>query len=122
MTLQKESIKKSPWKTWKSLAACCLLLSCLVTYVHGVRRVDAQKLNHLISQKLPVGTDKATVLQFLDVTHISHTEYAREYRRIDASIPKSTIGLISSFIYIVFNFDENGKLLQYEFHEIFETL
>ncbi|HWX55230.1 MAG TPA: hypothetical protein VN176_11630 [Verrucomicrobiae bacterium] len=122
---QNDPIKRSPWKTKKALAAYLfflLLLISVVTYIHGVRRVDAQQLNHLIGQRLPAGTDKSTVLEFLDANHISHSEYSREYRRLDANIPKSTVGLISSQIYIVFSFDENGKLVQYEFHELFETL
>ncbi len=95
------------------------LLIALAAYVHGIQRVDARKLDRLISRSLPAGSDKVEVIRFLDSNHISHSEYFSEYRRIYGSIPKSTIGLANGNIFIEFRFDENGKLVRYELDEVF---
>jgi|SRR5579859_4494042 len=99
-----------------------LLIACFAIYVHGVRRVDPQILNRLISQTLPAGTDESKVIAFLDAHHISHSEYSPELGRIFAYVPKSYVGLFHGFIHIEFKFDENGRLLKYELRELFETL
>ena len=120
-----ESAKIPRWKTRKAVIASVLFLLflvCLATYLHGCQRVDARKLDGLMRQSLPVGTDKGAVLTFLDSKHIRHSEYMKEYRRIDANIPKSTVGWINGQIYIVFTFDQGGKLVHYELRELFETL
>lgn len=99
-----------------------LLIACLGTYIHGIRRVDPQQLDRLISQNLPAGTDQSMVIAFLNARHISHSEYSPELRKIFAHVPKSYVGLFSGFIHIEFKFDENGRLVQYELRELFETL
>jgi methyl coenzyme M reductase subunit C-like uncharacterized protein (methanogenesis marker protein 7) len=120
----KESKQEPLWKTKKALIAYMLsvLLACLVAYIHGIQRVDSRKLDRLISQNLPIGTDQATVMKFLDSNHIPHSEYIREYKRMYADIPKSTIGLVNGQIHIEFRFDEEGRLVKYELHELFPGL
>jgi hypothetical protein len=121
----RESRKVSRWKTKKAFLAYLIfvpLLVALVAYVHGIQRVDPQKLDRSISQSLSPGTDKATVVEFLDSNHIPHSEYFADYRRIDANIPRSTLGLVNGQIHIEFRFDEDGKLVKYELHEIFPAL
>ena len=61
-------------------------------------------------------------MEFLDSNHIPHSEYLADYRRIDANIPRSTIGLVNGQIHIEFRFDEDGKLVKHELHEIFPAL
>jgi hypothetical protein len=90
--------------------------------IHGVHRVDPQKIDRLIREGLPVGSDATEVIRFLDSNQIAHFEYVPKFRNIGAFIPNSTIGLTKSFIHINFRFDENGKLVRYELRELFEVL
>jgi len=113
------------WKTKKPFITYVVLLLffiSLATYVHGVHRIDPRKLEQSISQSLPPGTDKSKVIDFLNSNHISHSEYLSTYRRIDGNILKSTIGLINGQIHIEFRFDEAGKLVGHELHELFPVL
>jgi hypothetical protein len=117
----RESRKGSPWRTKRAVVylVLLLLLIALIVYVHGIQRVDPRKLDRLIGQNLPPGTDKARVLEFLDSNHIGHSEYLSDYRRIDANILRSTIGLVNGQIHIEFKFDERGKLVGHRLSEAF---
>ncbi len=120
----RQATKGPLWKRKKVVVYLIfvLLLIALMAYVHGIKRVDAQKLDRLISQRLPPGTDEAQVIEFLDSNHIEHSEYISNYKRIDAYILKSTIGLVNGRIYIVFIFNEDGKLVKYDLRELFPGL
>jgi hypothetical protein len=104
---------------WITLGIVVLFGAILV---HGVHRVDPQKIDRQIREGLPVGSDATEVIRFLDSNHIAHFEYVPQFRQLGAFIPNSTIGLTKSQIYVDFRFDENGKLLRYEVHELFEVL
>lgn len=90
--------------------------------IHGVHLVDPQKIDRQIRAGVQVGSDATEVIRFLDSNHIAHFEYVPEFRNLGAFIPNNTIGLTKSMIYIDFRFDENGKLVRYEVHELFEAL
>lgn len=90
--------------------------------VHGVHRVDPQKIDRQIHENVPLGSDEKDVVRFLDSNHIAHFEYVPQLRQLGAFVPNSTIGLTKSMIYIDFRFDENNRLVRYEVHEAFETL
>ena len=104
---------------WITLGVVLLFTAILI---HGVHRVDPQKIDRLIREGLPVGSDATEVIRFLDSNHIAHFEYVPQFRQLGAFIPDSTIGLAKSQIYIDFRFDENGKLVRYEVRELFEVL
>lgn len=89
---------------------------------HGVHRVSPEKLDALIHQSLPLGTDETVVIEFLNSRHIAHTDYDPERRIIQAGINKSSIGLLTGRIHMDFWFDENGKLLRSELVELFDFL
>ena len=99
-----------------------VLLSGLLAFAHGVRIIDPKKVEKTISTNLHVGSDKSEVIHFLNAQHIAHSEYVPEFRRIDAGINRSTIGLMKGHINIQFQFDENGKLLSYRVQELLEFL
>lgn len=110
----------------KKLGFVLLLVAAIfgvgVLSIHGVHRVDPNRVKLTIAQNLARGADKASVLHFLDSQHIRHSDYLAEYRRIYAEIDRSTIGLIKAHIHIEFNFDDDGKLVNYEVKELFDSL
>ena len=59
-------------------------------------------------------------MQFLEAQHIAHSEYLPELQRIYAEIGRSSIRLAKGRINIVFNFDENRKLVSYTVQELFD--
>ena len=116
----------APASSWKRLGIVLLLVAtfsgaCLV-WIHGVHRVDPKGIESKIAQDLPIGSNTASVLHFLDSQNTRHSAYLAEYHRIYAEIDRSTIGLIKGHIHIEFNFDDNGKLVSYEVKELFDFL
>ena len=101
-------------------AAVILVGLCLATYIHGIRRVDPERLKRLITQALPAGTDESSLIVFLDSNHIRHSEYSPQLEKIFAGVPKSYIGIVNGHIHIEFKFNENGKLTEYDLRELFE--
>jgi len=97
-----------------------LVIASLIVYVHGVHRMDPRALDRLIQQELPLGIDKDSVLAFLDAHRIPHTPYMVETRKIQGQMGRSAVGLKRARIYIDFNFDENGKLINHDVQEMFE--
>lgn len=89
---------------------------------HGVHRVNPEKLDALIHQSLPLGTDETVVIALLNSRHIAHTDYDPARRMIQAGIYKSSIGLLTGRIHIDFWFNEKGKLLHSELVELFDFL
>ena len=99
-----------------------MLLLSIGIALHGIHRVDPDKLDNLISLNLPMGTDKAMVIAFLDTHHIVHTDYIPEHMMIQAGIDRSSVGLVHARIHIDFLFDEKGKLVRHKLVELFEFL
>jgi len=99
-----------------------MVASLSAILIHGVHRVDPQKIDRQIRAGVPVGSDATEVITFLDSNRIAHFEYLPQFRNLGAIVPNSTIGLAKSFIYIDFRFDENGKLVLYKVRECFEGL
>ncbi len=84
--------------------------------------MDPNRIKFILGQNLTLGEDKASVLRFLDSQHIRHSDYLAEYHRIYAEIDRSTVGLIKAHIHMEFNFDDDGKLVNYEVKELFDSL
>jgi hypothetical protein len=114
-------IRTSTKRTIKVLG---ILMAAVVLAVawHGVHRVAPDKLDALIHQKLPPGTDETGVITFLNLQHIAHTDYDPQRKTIQAGVNKSSIGLLTGRIHIDFWFDENGKLSRYDLVELFDFL
>lgn len=92
------------------IVALSMLTLSFGFYVHGVHRVSTQELDIAIRENLPKGTDSATVIKFLEIRHIDHSEYISERRIIVGGIDNSFIGIVHEQIYLEFSFDERGKL------------
>ena len=99
------------------IAIISALLCLVVICVHGVRRVDSDKLDKLIQQRLPPGSDEKDVIAFLDSNGISHSDYSPESQSIYGQI-RSRVGLINSSIHVMFGFDEHGKLMRHTLVEL----
>ncbi len=116
----------TPKARWKKLGLVLLVVAFIfglgVLAIHGVHRVDPNRIKSTIAQNLTRGADKASVLGFLDSQHIRHSNYLAEYHRIYAEIDRSTVGLIKAHIHMEFNFDDDGKLVNYEVKELFDSL
>ncbi|HET6931066.1 MAG TPA: hypothetical protein VFI45_12155 [Candidatus Acidoferrum sp.] len=116
-------VPSSRWKT-----PLLVLLVVVATFgmgvllIHGVHRVDPNHVKFTIAKNLNRGSDKASVLRFLDSQDIRHSDYLPEYHRIYAEIDRSTIGLIRAHIHMEFNFDNDGNLVNYEVKELFDSL
>ena len=98
-----------------------ILLLAGVILVHGIHRVDPERVKATIARNLSPGADKDTVLMFLDSEHIHHSNYLPECSRIYAEIDRSTIGLIKGRIHMEFNFGADGRLQSYEVKELFDS-
>jgi hypothetical protein len=103
-----------------SVAAVLVLVSAV--YVHGIRRVDPQALDKLIGQELPPGSSETKVIAFLDSKGISHSEYVPEYRRIEAQVGRSRVGLVGGRIIIKFYFDSGRRLMSHTLDEFLDFL
>jgi len=99
-----------------------LMLLCVVAFVHGIHRVNPQRVEMTIAQGLPLGVNQDAVLRFLDAQHIPHSGYYPEFRRIYAGIDRSSIGMMKGHINLEFNFDIEGKLVSYKVQELFDFL
>jgi hypothetical protein len=99
-----------------------IVVILLLVAVHGIHRVNPKDIDAKISQNLPLGSDSASVVRFLDSEHISHSALLPANHRVYAEIDRSTVGLIIGHIHIEFNFSADGKLVSYEVKELFDFL
>jgi hypothetical protein len=99
-----------------------LALLGVVVFVHGIHRVNPKHVEMTIAHGLALGASEDTVLHFLDSQHIPHSRYYPEFKRIYASIDRSSVGMMKGHINIEFNFDSEGKLVSYKVRELFDFL
>jgi hypothetical protein len=99
-----------------------IIVICSVAYVHGVRRVSPKAIELLINRNLQPGARPDDVIAFLNAQHIAHSGYIPESKKIYADIGRSSIGLATGRINIVFTFDEDGKLISHNLRELFDFL
>ena len=93
-----------------------------------------EKLDQLIRRRLPLGSTKQQVYDFLDANRIRFSAYnagpdplvnlpdgQREWSRfVEARIPKRSLGRLSPdyTIHIVFYFDESYKVMNYRLENV----
>src|SRR6202030_2710722 len=99
-------VLSSGWKTLVlALLGVVAVFGIGVLLIHGVHRVDPIHVKFTIAQNLNRGSNKASVLRFLDSQHIRHSDYLPEYNRIYDEIDRSKIGLIRAHIHMEIHFD-----------------
>jgi hypothetical protein len=94
--------------------ACVMVLAC------GHSRTSAAKLDGVISEVLPVGTDRERVVTVLDSMRIEHSAFHSSTDTIIAIVRDVSRTLTTrQDIQVVFKFDHQGKLHAHTVEDIF---
>jgi hypothetical protein len=103
-----------------AIAVCALSIAALADKSLANEPWSAQKAETMIRQNIPIGSDKAQVIQFLNKKGIENSGYLRKSATVYAIIRDTSGGpLIKGSVTMQFMFDGHGRLSHYQVEEVF---
>jgi hypothetical protein len=102
--------------------AVCGLLSLSMLYGCNDEELNKQAVDDMIKHNVPVGTDKAKVVAFLDDKKIEHSGHTKQNEPVVLAIVRgkpSSSSIVRKAIQIRFDFDQANKLARYSVEEQF---
>lgn len=103
-------------------AVVCLLALMFAIYGCEDESANKQAIDEMIKQNIPVGTERAKVVAFLDSKNIEHSGHARQNDYIVLAILRERAPSPSSVrkaVQIKFEFDQSKRLARYSLEEQF---
>jgi hypothetical protein len=110
----------SPRKhSWLKIGIVGLMSLVLLILIRGVHFTNAKSVELAITQSLPPESDVASVRQFVADHHIVDVGCSSSLGACYGKIYRASVSLFTkSYIFIEFDFNEKGKLISHQVHEL----